>query len=411
MLKKLNNNYYLAVTSIILIFLFGSYISISRGSNLTDGDSYSLILSFLDLLDFGKYYPSRGAYGHLIPEMLLGSAAYFFGIPISNLISFIFFFSSIYIIFITFFEKNITNFSLFLLLISSNFYLLFENTNTIDYPIALFFLSVGLFFLKNDRLTYASIFFAITISCRANFCIFVYPLIFLYFLHNKIILKKIKLFLFTLTLTTIIGLLFFIPVFYVNNFSLNFINIPFITNSNTPGWYGGPPISFGDLFPRFIFKIYKLIGSFSFMIIFVVFLYNIKKLISLKTINQKFIWSIIILNLLIYALTPTKFLIVNPFIIFLYVLLFAYLNKKIIYIIILLNMIPWFINYEFLNIKYLNDNFCDAREALSASFQFSISQGHFLSYLSHPSYADCYSQNMREYANNFINNKPLKLSN
>ena len=113
MLKKLNNSYYLSIVIIISIFLFGSFISLQRGSNLSDGDSYSLLLSFLNFLDFGTYSPSRGAYGHLIPEMVLGSVAYLFGVPISNLICFIFFFSAIFIFFITFINQNIEKCALF----------------------------------------------------------------------------------------------------------------------------------------------------------------------------------------------------------------------------------------------------------------------------------------------------------
>ena len=50
MLKQLNKNNYFSLLLIVLIFLFGSYISLSRGSNLTDGDSHSLILSFFTTL-------------------------------------------------------------------------------------------------------------------------------------------------------------------------------------------------------------------------------------------------------------------------------------------------------------------------------------------------------------------------
>ena len=90
MFKKLSNNQYYPISIIILVFLFGSYVAISRGSNFSDGDSYTLILSFLNFLDFNTYDPSRGAYGHLIPEMLLGFTAYFLGTPVSNFISYLF---------------------------------------------------------------------------------------------------------------------------------------------------------------------------------------------------------------------------------------------------------------------------------------------------------------------------------
>ena len=410
MLKKLNNSYYRSIGIIITIFLFGSFISLQRGSNLSDGDSYSLLLSFLNFLDLGTYSPSRGAYGHLIPEMALGSAAYLFGVPVSNLICFIFFFSAIFIFFITFINQNIERCALFFLLIASNFYLFFENTNTIDYPLGLFFFSVGLYFLKKEKFFLSSIFFAITICSRANFCIFVYPVILIYFLHNKILLKKFRSFLLISSLTTIIGLIFFIPVFYVNSFSLDFLNIPFITNTNTPGWYGGPAISFTSLFPRFIFKIYNFIGPFSSFFLIILFFVNLKILTSLKNINQKIIWCIIVINLLMYFFAPTKILLLNPFLIFLYILFFTHLKKKIICGIIIFNFIPWFIGFDLLDIKYKSNNICEARVALSANFNFSFKQGEFINYINHPSYSGCYSIYMREYSDNFLKNKPLSSS-
>ena len=419
MLKKLNKKYYFAIGLIFSMFLFGSYISLTRGSNFSDADSYSLILSFLNFIDVGLYSPSRGAYGHLIPEMLLGSTAYFFGTPISNLISFIFFFISIYILFITFFKNEIINFSLFLLLISSNFYLFFENTNSTDYPIALFFLFFGLFLLKKEKFIYSSIIFAIAISCRANFCIFIYPAIFLYFYHNKIMLKNINSFILVLSLTTIIALINFFPVFYVNNYTLDFLQIPFITNTRTEGWYGGPPLFFEYLFPRFIFKTYKLIGTFSSLFILVIIFFNIKTLVNLKSFNQKFIWSLIIINLSMYFFAPTKMLLINPFIIFLYVLLFLHFKKKVIYTIIILNFIPWFVDYDFLDIKYKNNDIyekaglnipCEAKDALSATFDFSIKSGEFINYVKSPSTADCYARLMGIYSDSFLKNKPLRLA-
>ena len=76
-----------------LVFLFlcvGLYVSINRGSNFSDGDSHDVILSFLSFIDFGIYKPSRGAYGHLVPEFIIGFFAYNFGTPISNAICFLF---------------------------------------------------------------------------------------------------------------------------------------------------------------------------------------------------------------------------------------------------------------------------------------------------------------------------------
>jgi len=266
-----------------------------------------------------------------------------------------------------------------------------------------------LFYLKKENFILAGIFFALTICSRANFCIFIYPIILLYFIHNQIFFIKFRSLLLIFSLTTFISLIFFIPVFYTNNFTLSFLNIPFITNSDTPGWYGGPAFELSALIPRFIFKIYKLIGSYSIFLIIAIFIFNIKNLINLKSINQKLIWAIIVLNLSFYILVPTKLTIINPFIIFLYILLFTHYKKNIIYIMIILNFSSWFVSYDFLNIKYKNDDICEAREALSASFQFKVRPGDYLNYINHPSFAICYSQTFGRRTNNFLNNRPLRL--
>ena len=111
-----------------------------------------------------------------------------------------------------------------------------------------------------------------------------------------------------------------------------------------------------------------------------------------------------------YFFTPTKTLLLNPFIIFFYILFFIHLKKKIIYGIIILNFITWFISFDLLNIKYKNNNICEARVAMSAEFNFSLKHGEFIKYINHPSYSGCYSIYMREYSDNFIKNRPLKLS-
>ena len=126
------------------IFIFGIFIAFDRGSNFSDADAYSVILAFINYFNEGIYTPSRGAYGHPIPELLIGFFSYYFGTPISNIFFLILFFFSIIFVYKAFLssQKNIV---LFVVLIFSNFYLFFENTNSIDYPISIFFF-IGQFF-------------------------------------------------------------------------------------------------------------------------------------------------------------------------------------------------------------------------------------------------------------------------
>ena len=133
----------------LIIFTIGAILSILRGPHFSDGDAYSIINSYLIFIETGSYSPSRGAYGHPIPEFLLGFTAYNYGVIASNILSFLFFYLSIIFIAISFIKKEKL---LFFILVFSNSILLIDNTNTIDYPLALFFFSIGFYFLRKSIL-------------------------------------------------------------------------------------------------------------------------------------------------------------------------------------------------------------------------------------------------------------------
>ena len=76
---------------------------------------------------------------------------------------------------------------------------------------------------------------------------------------------------------------------------------------------------------------------------------------------------------------PTKILIINPFIIFFYIILFKYFDLKKIYILILLNFIQWIAIYDVSNITYKTQNICFAKEAIKYEFAFSIKKESLLS--------------------------------
>ncbi len=393
-----------------VILLFGSFIAINRGSNFSDSDSYSVLLSFLDLIDKGVYNPSRGAYGHPIPELLIGYFAYVFGTPYSNLFCFYCFFLSNIFLYKTFINKNNYLF-IFLLLVCSNFYLFFDNTNSIDYPIALLFFSLGLFFLRKNYLYLSSILFALCIASRANFSIFIYPIILIYF-FDDVINGKYKKFIYSIFLITLIGIIFYFPVFKTNNYTLSFLDIPFLTSGHEKdGWYGGPALELKSILPRFIYKTYKLIGIFSFLIFLIFFKSFIKYLLSFNKDNLM-LSSTILINLIIYFLMPTKFLLINPFIIFLYIISFKILKKKILYILIILNLFQWIINYEIIEIKHKYSDICKPVVALDAKLKFSIQQGKAIDYIfNKKNYKDCYSKFLGKYSQNFKDGSPLKKRN
>jgi len=393
------------ILTVLAIYLFGIYLSVSRGPHFSDGDSYSVINSFLIFLDSGVYQPSRGWYGHPIPEAILGFVSYNFGVITSNILSFTCFFLSIFFFASVFCKKNKF---LFCLLTFSNSILLIDNTNTIDYPLALLFFAVG-FFLLRKSVFLSAVFFAFCIGSRANFVFFIYPSILIYFYFIKQSLIKIKNFLIFCIITTSIGVIFYIPVFIVSDYSISFLKIPFLTKSISPGLYGGPEFSLISLVPRFVFKIYSILGIFSSLIISYLVIVNF---FNFKLINKNnlIIFIIIILNLTIFFITPTKYLIINPFVISIYILLANTVSKKFIKILIFCNILQWVISYKLIEIEYKNENLCEARHALSAKYSFQLDQGHLSKFFSSLNTAQCYEKGLGKYSQNYLYNRPLKIS-
>ena len=96
----LNNN-----KNIILIFLFifiGIITSLYKGYG-DDLDSHAMIHTFIRIIQEGLYEPSR-FYGYPFAELFYGFFAYFFGSFVSSFISYLFFLSSIVLIYNSYFK-------------------------------------------------------------------------------------------------------------------------------------------------------------------------------------------------------------------------------------------------------------------------------------------------------------------
>ena len=107
---------------------------------------------------------------------------------------------------------------------------------------------------------------------------------------------------------------------------------------------------------------------------------------------------------------PTKYLLLNPFVIFLYIFLTNTINKKIIKFLIFCNILQWIISYNLLDIKYKNNNFCEARHAISVKYTFKIEAGYLYKFFKSLNTSSCYEKYLGKYSQNYINNMPLKLS-
>ena len=208
----------------------------------------------------------------------------------------------------------------------------------------------------------------------------------------------------------LINCVFYFPVFYENNYTFDFIQIPLIS-SDTPGWYGGPKISIETLLPRFVYKIYLISGVFSGFIIFFVLLKNYRVIFYNFKNHNFFILCVIIFNLLTFYFMPTKTLIINPFMVFLYIFVVKSFKQRILYTLIFLNLFQWFVSYKFLDIEYKKQDICWQKEAISATFNFRITKGDIFNLnLDNSDLAKCYSKSMGDYKYYFEIGKPLILS-
>ena len=90
---------------------------------------------------------------------------------------------------------------------------------------------------------------------------------------------------------------------------------------------------------------YLIVGIFS-AFLFLIFLKELIKKIKFKNIDNIILFFIIFINLFVFYFMPTKILIINPFIIISYIIIFKHLDKKKIYFLIIFNFAQWFIFYD-----------------------------------------------------------------
>jgi len=310
--------------SIILALLFLAIFCISLINFYgNDVDTYAILNTFIKYIDTKNYYPSR-IYGSPFAEFFLGFLIYNFGAKITNLLVCVIFITSIFFFYKSYIyiKYNIEK-KLFLLLCLSNPILLFDNINISDYPLALFFFSMGMFFFKKNNYL-GVILLSLSVACRTNFIIFVsYYII----IVNQISLTyKIKNF----TLMYVIIFLFYFP-------ALNFYDFQFIKNSPLGGLRfdisSNYKFDFINQFGRFFYKIVKSIGFLQTLIILFLVLLNLSRQ-KIKYFIFKFYkeLNLILLNLFVFILHPTKTSIISVALILFYIIIIKNIKKKFILI-------------------------------------------------------------------------------
>tara|TARA_A100001011_G_scaffold300224_1_gene313505 strand:- start:12698 stop:13903 length:1206 start_codon:yes stop_codon:yes gene_type:complete len=359
---------------ILICSIFFLYISQNNYYG-SDHDTFSQVDTFIRIIEEGKYYRSR-TFGFPVSEILLGGSIFFLGDKITSLIIAIIFSLSIIIFFIAFkkIEKNNLNFKIFILLCFTNPILVFDNLNIIDYPISLFFFSLGCFFSVKKEYILMSIFFGICLGCRINFALFIIIyLVFYQKIQYQILFKNLFLIFF-------IGGLFYLPFLISINFSYNSFNeiktlggIRFDHSANLE-------LGFAQI-SRFFYKIIFSFGLIPALVIMWISFKLFKDNEFQKIFRYKTEIIIILSNLLLFFLLPTKTAIISIVTIFVYLIITELSKKEYLYIIILFNIISFFISMNFININYRYSDPCKPKQAMNAKIQFYFDEGHIKKYL------------------------------
>lgn len=347
------------ITNRFLIFLIfislftGFYIALTNSYGY-DNDTYRMLNTFLNLIHNGIYIPSRSP-GSPVAELGIGTLAWFGGSKLTNSFTLILFLSSISL-FPFAFKKDFKyqNYLLFLCLCLTSLLLLFENTHSIDYSWALFFFTLGAFLKFRTKYNYLSIIcFVLAVGSRSIYALYIIPIS---LIHLNIDYKEKLSQRITYLITCIFcSSLIFVPVWYLNNLSLNWITTVY---PDQQGLFG--------IFARFFYKNIMNFGVIQSLIIVVFIFKNLSNRIKtsgLKENNFLTLLSIIIINLLIFLKIPAEPMymqisIVSTYFILAYGFEFEKINKFFLIFIISMNLFSWYKNIDILKIQYATDNPC-----------------------------------------------------
>jgi hypothetical protein len=367
-IKTLNNQKF-ALLTLSIIVLFGIYLSLVSGYG-SDEDTLPLIGAFESMMGGETIMASRFT-PYPVAEIGIGFLSYQLGSWAANLATFFFIIIGCSFFYLSLSKKyKLSDLILFLILCLSSPVLFFDNIEPIDYSWAFVFLAIGTFFLKKKYFELAVIFFGISIGARINFILFIFFIIFFYQFNYKIKNSR-KFFLFLGTF--FIGGLFYLPIWFEHGFGIEWLTAVTPNNQGLTG-----------LLARFFYKTFMSITLLSLMFISIVFFFffkknKIKKFLDFE--NSKLIFGIIISNLILFFFIPAEMSYLQPFLISLYYLVYKLVNKKIVYLLIVLNFFSWFVDFDFLNIQYKTEDKCNNVEATSADFQFHLNKGRLFEFL------------------------------
>ena len=247
----------------------------------------------------------------------------------------------------------------------------FDNIEPVDYSLAFLFFSLGTFFYSKKLFQLSYIFFIVALGTRLNFAVFV--IIFIYFFNFENIkiskFEKIN----SIVLILFGGSLFYVPIWYINNFGFDWLTSARPTEEGIIG-----------LVSRFIYKTYQVFGVVASFIIFFITIRIFKSQNFKFEYKNKLLLIIILSNFFIFLYIPAEYSYIQPAVILTYLFVLKNLkNYNWVYLLIVFNFASWFVNIELIEKKYENNNLsvCSTVHVTDAKIKFNFQPGYFEKYL------------------------------
>jgi hypothetical protein len=382
-----NRTIFLPLLTLIVLILIGIYFCIINNYGW-DWDTYAMIESYLNILEDGRYVRSRGA-GYLVPEIGIGFLSYYLGSFSVNFLSFSFLIIGIIFIYkslIKNLEKYISfdnkkhnqTLIIFLLICLTNHVVFKDSTIPMDYSWSFLFYSMGFFFITRKQIELSLIFFSLSFGSRFNFIVFILPTIL--FVNQSFINNKKKLFA-TLVIMTFGGL-FYLPSWLQSSFSLSFI-----FSSNWYNSFKSAPVLSLEEFVRFSHKVISALGLLFSIIIFCVFFFNRKKF-SIIFKNYKIPIILALINLIVFFFFPWEPSFLWMLIFVLNFILVTFCDKKILYLLIFINLFTWFCQVKIIEVNYMNEG-C-LKHPIQAKLKINFEKGFILTFPERKEHTKCY---------------------
>ena len=379
-------------TVIITIILLGLYFCFTGGYG-SDEDTLPMMYVFEQRLGAGQFATSRFT-SFPVAEMGIGFLAYFFGSWAANLFTFIFLIIGLYFFFLSLeIKKEIKNINIFFLLTLTSPILFFDNLEPVDYSWSFFFFSLGLYFFSRKKNELAIMFFAFSVGVRINYILFVLISVF-FFNSTYTIKKKLEIFI----ITFIFSGMFYVPIWYENALSLNWLTAARPTDQGLIG-----------VLARFFYKSYFAIGTLSSFIILWYFVKKIKNIQKIDNIN--FLFLLIVANLLIFLWIPAEFSYIQLFLVILLYIVFKLKNFNFIYLIVFFNLLSWIVIVDPIEVKHIDNSRCGEKNAKSAIIKVQIEEGFFMRYVNSRQMIECRIANSSERGRRILQGKSTRIKN